>query len=119
MSTITITLQVAGRELKVEVPAEQQELVLPAAELLEDKLQQMQGKSDDPTMQLLWASLNLAGSYLSMQQAQKEPSAPAVSAEIQRQLQRLTEQLRRSVPTPIVAAADADAKKPPATDGDD
>lgn len=104
MANVLISLQVAGRNLPLNVPPEEKELVEKAALLLNKKINDMSGSSVDAEMRLLMSALSLSGDYLRLkeqwaaaQQGEQPAIFSAASADLDRRLEEMSAQLEAAL----------------------
>ena len=85
---VVVNLQVAGRNLPLEVPEAESSLLQQAAHLLEEKLGGLSGSSTNLESRLLLTALDLAGDYLRAEEARKQAEQQATEVEQDQQLQQ-------------------------------
>lgn len=109
---LLISLRIAGRNVSVNVPAAEKDLVERAAGMLNEKIEGLSGSSVDAEMRLLLSALSACGDYLRLQQQDSDrPPAATESpvsvvniggelmdeAELDRRLEALSAQLEAAV----------------------
>lgn len=93
MSSVLVSLRIAGRNVRINVPASEKDLVEQAAAILNEKIDSMSGSSMDAETRLVLSALSVCGDYLRLQQQKGEQIGTIDDTELADRLEALSARL--------------------------